>query len=345
VKAREFVESRAPDWDRVRELAERAERNRFRGLDKRSLDELTLGYRRMISDLALAQARFPRSRLLSELERAVARLHNVVYRGRKARWPDVRRTFSREIPRTVRAHWRYLVAALALFFVPAFTAYGVGMLRPALARTLVPSEVLEAAESGKLHTDRVLTLAPPSWWSAKIATNNIAVVFAAFALGIVLGLPTVFLLILNGVMIGMVLAVYDQYGLAGRLWTFLIGHGVTEISAICLAGAAGLLLGDAVVAPGWRSRRDAMSENGRDAVRIVTGLIPTLTVAGLVEGFISPSPIYPAPLKWVIGFGLGTALWLWLLVGGSDLDVDLTGSAIGGLEGREPSRSRRSIAM
>jgi uncharacterized membrane protein SpoIIM required for sporulation len=331
VNAHRFVADRAADWQRVQDLAARAEKRRFRGLDKATLDALALGYRRMTSDLALAQARFPASQLLSDLERSVARLHNVIYRGRAHRWRDARRTLIDEIPRTVRVHWRYLAVASALLFVPALVAYGVGMARPELARTLMPERILAAAEAGKVHTDGLLELTPSSWLSSSIATNNIGVVFGAFALGLTCGLGTMLVLLLNGIQLGLILAFYQHHALAERMLAFIVAHGVAELSAICLAGAAGLLLGDALVAPGWASRGAALERNGRDAVRIVIGLIPTLTLAGLIEGFVSPSPAYPVAAKVVIGVSLGLVLWLWLGFGGSAAD-----RALPTLAGREP---------
>ncbi|MBK7972820.1 MAG: stage II sporulation protein M [Deltaproteobacteria bacterium] len=320
MNAQRFKTERASEWRRVGALAARAEKSRFRGLDKATLDELTLGYRRMTSDLALVQARFPESQLGADLERVVARLHNVIYRGRQHRWRDVRTSLIAEIPRTVRARWRYVAVASALLFVPALVAYGVGLARPELARAFMPARIQEAAEAGRVHTDGLLEMMPSSWLSSAIATNNIAVVFSTFALGLLAGVGTIFSLGFNGIQLGLVLAFYQDHHLAGRMLAFIVGHGVTELSAICLAGAAGLLLGDALIAPGWSSRGAALAANGRDAVRIVTGLIPTLALAGLIEGFVSPSPAYPVSAKVILGVSLGLTLWLWLGVGGSGAD-------------------------
>lgn len=326
MNAQRFTAERAADWRRVEALASRAERSRFRGLDKTTLDELALGYRRMTSDLALVQARFPDSQLAADLERVVARLHNVIYRGREHRWRDVRTSLMAEIPRTVRARWRYVAVASALLFVPALVAYGVGVARPELALAAMPEGIREAADAGRVHTDGLLEMMPSSWLSSAIATNNIAVVFSTFALGLLAGVGTIFSLTFNGIQLGLVLAYYQEHHLAGRMLAFIVGHGVTELSAICLAGAAGLMLGDALIAPGWASRGAALAANARDAVRIVSGLVPTLTLAGLIEGFVSPSPAYPVIAKVVLGVSLGLTLWLWLAVGGSEADRPLGGT-------------------
>ena len=98
-----------------------------------------------------------------------------------------------------------------------------------------------------------------------------------------------------------------------------------ELSAICVAGGAGLLLGDALVAPGERTRRDALVANGREAIRLVLGLIPVLIVAGLVEGFISPSDAYPPWSKAAVGISLGIVMWAWLLLGGRNADDEAHG--------------------
>jgi uncharacterized membrane protein SpoIIM required for sporulation len=121
----------------------------------------------------------------------------------------------------------------------------------------------------------------------------------------------------NGLNIGAVLALTYRAGFGNDLVTFMVGHGVIELTCIFIAGGAGLLIGSAIIAPGDLSRFDALRIRGREAVLLVVGCIPLLVVAGTIEGFISPAPIAPA-FKFATAAITGVALYSYLLLGGRD---------------------------
>jgi uncharacterized membrane protein SpoIIM required for sporulation len=169
------------------------------------------------------------------------------------------------------------------------------------------------------------------WWerlneanqigSSQIFTNNIRVTFYAFALGAVFGLGTLYVLAFNGAMFGAIIALTYRAGFGNDLMSFVVGHGVIELSCIFLAGGAGLLIGTALLMPGDLSRGDALKSRGMDAVRLIIGCVPVLVVAGIIEGFISPQPI-PAVIKIAIGLLTGTTLWLYLWLAGRETEEE-----------------------
>jgi uncharacterized membrane protein SpoIIM required for sporulation len=148
-----------------------------------------------------------------------------------------------------------------------------------------------------------------------IIANNVQVTFVAFAGGILAGIGTVLALVFNGVLLGGVAAAFANQGQSLHLWTFVLPHGIIELMAIAIAGGAGLWLGSALWMPGRRTRREALTMRGREAVGLIAGTTLLLIVAGLIEGFVSPAPI-PRAAK--LGFALLTAvlLALYLLFGG-----------------------------
>jgi uncharacterized membrane protein SpoIIM required for sporulation len=146
-------------------------------------------------------------------------------------------------------------------------------------------------------------------------TNNIQVAFAAFAGGILAGTLTVFVLVQNGLFFGSILAATQQAGLAPDLLTFVVGHGVIELSVIFLAGGAGLRMASALLNPGDLSRKDALRIRGAQAVRMVLGCIPMLVIAGCLEAFLSPTHA-PWGVKVAVGLAGGGALWGYLLFAG-----------------------------
>ncbi|MDZ4875655.1 MAG: hypothetical protein CLLPBCKN_005075 [Chroococcidiopsis cubana SAG 39.79] len=140
--------------------------------------------------------------------------------------------------------------------------------------------------------------------STNIMTNNISVSFAAVSGGITAGLYTTFLLVYNGLSIGAVATLVGQNNLAYPFWAFVFPHGALELPAIFFAGGAGFLIARAIVFPGKYKRGDAIKFYGTQAAQLVLGIVPMLVIAGIIEGFFSPSPIVPSPLKYLAGIGL-----------------------------------------
>src|SRR6266550_5909162 len=163
------------------------------------------------------------------------------------------------------------------------------------------------------------------WWedlneanqvgASSIFTHNIQVTIYTFAFGALFGVGTLFYLAYNGATIAAVLALTYRAGFGNDLLTFMVGHGVIELTCIFIAGGAGLLIGYALLVPGDLSRADALKARGMEAVRLVIGCVPLLVVAGIIEGFISPAPINPA-IKFGIGILTGIALYSYLLLAG-----------------------------
>jgi uncharacterized membrane protein SpoIIM required for sporulation len=163
------------------------------------------------------------------------------------------------------------------------------------------------------------------WWedlneanqvgASSIFTHNIQVTIYTFAFGALFGVGTIFYLAYNGANIASVLALTYRAGFGNDLLTFMVGHGVIELSCIFIAGGAGLLIGSALLMPGDLSRADALKSRGKDAVRLMMGVAVLLVVAGIIEGFISPAPI-PATIKFSVAAITGLALYSYLLLAG-----------------------------
>ena len=145
-----------------------------------------------------------------------------------------------------------------------------------------------------------------------IFTNNIQVAFLAFAGGVLCGLGTMYVLVSNGLVLGGVLGAAQFYGVAPPVWSFISPHGYLELTCIVIAGAAGLMLGNALLRPGLRLRREALARASRRAVELVVGAAPVLVLAGLIEGFISPSELV-IPVKLAFGPAAGIGLYALLL--------------------------------
>ena len=311
-----FISKRKNSWQRLEELLQTLDRTRLRRLDRREVRELAALYRRTSSDLAIARAESRDPRLVGYLNSLVVRAHGRIYRGEaKEGVGRVREFFASELPRTFRRTWRYTFAAFLVFtFFFVFAIIATGRDPNFAALTGVDP-------SHPNFTQRI------RWWqelneanqigASLIGTNNIFVTFLAFAFGASAGIGTLYVLAFNGAMIGSVLALTFRAGFGHELVAFMVGHGVVELSCIFLAGGAGLLIGSAILAPGDLTCADALRLRGRDAVTLVIGCIPLLTITGIIEGFISPAPIQPA-IKYGIGITTGIALYSYFLLAGRD---------------------------
>src|SRR5439155_12636659 len=207
----------------------------------------------------------------------------------------------------------YLLVSALLLFGPALLAYLAALLDSPLRDAFVPAQLRTVMASGRTWTDIQPGVRPGM--ATIIFTNNIQVAFLAFSGGVLVGLGTVYVLVSNGLALGGVLGAAQFYGVAPLLWSFISPHGYLELTCIVIAGAAGLMLGDALLRPGLLLRREALAHASRQAVELVMGAAPVLVVAGLIEGFVSPSDL-PIVVKLVFGPLAGLGLYALLLAVG-----------------------------
>ncbi|NJN15357.1 MAG: stage II sporulation protein M [Oscillochloris sp.] len=305
-----FIARKRTDWERLNALLVRA----GAGLDTLSAAELIeMGrlYRQATSDLAVARRDFPRHQLAAYLNDLVARSHGAIYRNAGPRPATMLTFFSSVFPQAFRATWPATLAAFLMFLIPALAAFIVTFRDPTLAGALLPGSepVIEQIQAGE---EWWLTINDsPAAASAQIMTNNIGVAIRAFAGGITLGIYTFWVLVTNGLLIGVVAGAAQRFGFAGNLWGFVAAHGVIELSIIFIAGGAGLQLGWSILRPGLLSRRAALVVAARRAVLLLLGVVPLFIIAGLIEGFISPANL-PLWIKLTVAAGSGIALAAYL---------------------------------
>ena len=307
-----FVAARRARWDRLASLLSRASSPRG-GLSVEDLEELARLYRQTTSDLATARRNFPGDPSTVYVNQLVARGHAVIYREPAVPLSRIRRFFTRTLPAEYRGAWPYLVAAAALFFGPMVAALLAVAVSPDAATLFLPAAIIAEVKAGAEWLD--IELPRRSLSASLIMTNNIQVSFSALAGGMLAGLGTVYILILNGLFIGSLMGAFVAYGLTTRLLWFVAPHGFLELSVIVIAGGCGLMLARAIVWPGLRPRSEALVEAGSRSVRLLLGILPFLLVAGLVEGFVSPAD-FAWQLKLAIGLFTAIVMYGYLLLVG-----------------------------
>jgi len=309
-----MVARKQPRWGAFQAMTERVARHGLDALSAGELPDFAARYREVAADLARARTYRADPTTLAWLERLVATGHNALYRDDRRTWRRVWAFISRDCPAAVVGASRYVFLAAALFLIPALAGYAVLRSRPDLAPELLPDVVLERAEAGGLRQSAgqgyvVSSAQERPLVASMIISNNVRVAFLCFAGGIAFGVGSLVLLAFNGLFLGAISGHFANAGLLGYLCTFVVGHGVLELFAIWVAGAAGFLLGRSLIAPGELTRRDALVLSGRRAIRMIGVVVVMLVIAGVIEGFVSASQW---PLSARVGASGGSVVFLML---------------------------------
>jgi uncharacterized membrane protein SpoIIM required for sporulation len=305
-----WLEKRRPHWMRLEQLVALSGRGSVASLKPAELQELALLYRQSASDLASVREDPASKQLAVYLNQLLGRAHNLIYMGRRSSRRGIWTFYKDTYPAIFRETFPDTFAAFVLFLAAAFAGFLMGIADPAFSRFFLGPQMIETIERHKMWTQSIVTIKPLA--SSAILTNNISVAFSTFALGITAGIGTVYMMLLNGLMMGVVAVACWREGMSLPLWSFVAAHGVLELPAIFIAGGAGIGIARGLLFPGTLPRRESLVRAGTRSVKLVLGTIPMLLVAGFVEGFVSPSDL-PAKIKFMLAGGLGTLLVLYLM--------------------------------
>ncbi|UUN87711.1 stage II sporulation protein M [Pseudomonas extremorientalis] len=272
-------------------------------------------YRRLCQHLALAQERGYSSYLVDPLQQLALRGHQQLYRHRSQLAANALSFVLADFPRLVREQWRFVLIASLLFFGSLVGIALLVYLFPDLIYSIVsPQQVAEMQgmyDPDASRLGRAAERASSEDWMmfGYYVMHNIGIAFQTFAAGLVFGLGSVFFLIFNGLIIGAVSGHLTEIGYGQTFWSFVIGHGAFELTAIALAGAAGLQLGWALIAPGQLTRGESLRLAARKSVQMLCGVMIFLLIAAFIEAYWSSTTVITPWVKYLVG------AVLWLLVG------------------------------
>ncbi len=291
LKSHRFRAEREADWHRLEMLLDKFERGRAAQLSDDDVVSIPVLYRSALSSLSAARAVSLDQSLIAYLESLCTRAYFCVYGTRANMGERMIRFFARDWPAAVRALWRETVVSGAFGLLGAFIAFFLVRSGAQWFYAFMPRDLAEgrdpSASAKDLHKILFETHGAEGlgFFSSFLFTHNAEIALLSFALGFACCLPSAFFVFYNGLTIGALYAVYVDQGLGVELGGWLFIHGVTELFAITLAGAAGFRIGWALAFPGRLARLDAMIVAGRDAALVMVGVVVMLAVAGVLEGF------------------------------------------------------------
>jgi len=315
VKQAAFEQHYAVDWQSFEQWLDS---NDKQGGKKKYTPTITLAdreipraYRHICQLLAIARERQYSPDLIDRLNRLALRGHHLLYGARGGRAAPMLEFLAAGFPSLVRAEWRLVVAAMVLFAGPLLVLIAVLSSNPDFIHYFVDPAGLarfqEMYDPGnprlgmRQADDNLMMFAFYIW-------NNVKIGFQTFATGVLLGIGTVYFLLFNGAQIGAVAGYFSGANFTETFWSFVSGHSAMELTAIMLSGAAGLKMGASLIAPGQRTRKAALMEAARPAVRLMYGAALMFVIAALIEGFWSPLTAFPAATKYAVG------IVMWVLV-------------------------------
>jgi uncharacterized membrane protein SpoIIM required for sporulation len=295
-----YVAVHRPEWFRLRHLVDRA--SRPRRMTAAELDELVELYQRVATQLSVIRSRSHDQNMVDDLAGLVTRARAAVAGSADPGWHAVGQYFVVTFPAAVYAR-RWWVIATTVGSLLIALACALWILHDPVARAnLVPPD--QVTQLCRQDFASYYTENPASSFASEVWTNNAWVSAQAIAFGVLLGVPTLIVLLLNAVNLGVVGGYMSGCGQSGQFFSLILPHGLLELTVVFVAGAVGLRLGWSIIDPGGRRRAEALATEGRAAVSITIGLAVALAVSGVIEAFVTPSGLPTA-----VRIGIGVLAW------------------------------------
>ncbi len=313
-----YLDEHKDNWRRLEDLLDLLKGSGLRGLSRIEVREFGELYRRAAADLAIARAETRDPKLINYLNSLVIRAHGRIYRAESQGMELIAKFFSHDFPEAFRRNWVYMAIAFGIF-----GGFGVfGFIATWIDLDFTHFVSLSGATEQIIANDH--------WWTSlndsnqigatAIMSNNIIVTIRAFAFGAFFGVGAFYDLAFEGARLGSVFAACYKLNppFGNELASFVVGHGVIELSCIFFCGGSGMMIGYSMIDPGDLTRSQALKKKGLEAARIVIGCACFLVVAGTIEGFLSPSDLPPA-VKIATGIITGIVMYSYLFFVGREL--------------------------
>ncbi len=310
-----FIQKHRDQWNRLEQsLQEVTKGGRAKNPEK--LEQFLSSYQKVSHHLSFCQTYYPNEEITTYLNELVGKAHAILYRDQVNSSQQIKTFFGQTFIRLLIEQWKFVALAFVLFLVGGLGGFLAIINNPLNLYSVLPIEMANAIDPSQLGKNTENIDSP--LMSTQIMTNNIQVALLAFASGITFGIGTIYLLIYNGIIIGALAAVFWQHDKFYDFWAFIVPHGIIELTAIFIAGGAGLLMGYRLLVPGSFSRIFQLKKQSLRSVQLLLGTLPLFIIAGIIEGYITPAPI---SLEWKYGVALITLFALIFYIGWGSLSL------------------------
>ncbi|MEH7526445.1 stage II sporulation protein M [Bacillus sp. JJ1503] len=311
MNVKQFIKQHREDWQKLEQMAasiKKRKRN-YSGTDIHYFYKL---YQKAAHNLSYSQTYFPNEDVTQYLNALVSKSHNLLYKNQITSMKQIRYFFRTKFIGLLIEQWKFIIAAMLLFTFGAVGSFFSVVDDPMHIYSILPADIAQGVDPDKLSSSDGAV--DSSFMSASIMTNNIQVAILAFAGGVTFGILTIYLLIYNGIIVGALAALFWNHGMSYDFWAYIVPHGMIELTAIFIAGGAGLLMGYKLFVPGNLSRGFQLKQQANRSVQLLLGTIPLFVIAGIIEGFITPAAI-SLEAKYIVAFITVIGLILYIVIG------------------------------
>ncbi|WP_407270803.1 stage II sporulation protein M [Radiobacillus sp. PE A8.2] len=311
MNVKQFIKQHRTDWNQLEQLITLLQKSKhhYNGRDINNFDRL---YQKVAQHLSYSQTYFSNEEVTSYLNGLVSKSHNLLYKDQVSSMKQIQHFFASKFVGLLLEQWKFIVIAFVLFTLGGVGSFLAVMDDPLHLHTILPANIAQGVDPDRLGENH--DAIDSSVMSASIMTNNMQVAILAFAGGITFGLLTVYLLIYNGIIIGALAALFMTYDKSYEFWAYIVPHGMIELTAIFIAGGAGLLMGYKLFVPGAYSRGFQLKQQAKRSVQLLLGTLPLFVIAGVIEGFITPAQL-SLEAKYVFALITVFGLMLYMVTG------------------------------
>jgi uncharacterized membrane protein SpoIIM required for sporulation len=299
-----FIRTYEGDWQRLDAACRRGGEG-LAHMDGREIADVVRLYLRASTNLTEVRSRYHDPALERHLNELVGRARQAVYSGRPRTSRGFVAVFGARYRHAIRETAPFILVAAALMVVVILATWLWVAWSPAARAGVIPPQAQDAIR--RFSGGRDPSLGPSQAVAPTILFNNVQVAFLAFALGITLGIGTIYIVVQNAALLGVLAGAFQAAGHAAGFWALIVPHGLLELTAICISAGAGLRIGWAIIDPGDRSRTKALAEEAASAVMVVIGVIPAFIVAAAIEGFVTGTGGVPVVVQVTLGVVVSVA--------------------------------------
>lgn len=293
MKEQIFIKNNTDIWNNLEQYYSKVKRKGFKSLSSNETKEYLHLFRCTSHNLAYAKTHYGNSNTVLYLNSLIGKCHSHIYGVKKSSLSELKNFICYTFPNLARELKYYILLSFGIFMLGALLSFIMTYINPSTASLFVPQSYIDGMKSGTAGHGGMESYLSPIM-SSQIMTNNIKVSFLAFVFGITAGIGTLYTLFFNGTLMGGLSAlVYVYKNDPLNYWSLILPHGVFELTAIFISGAAGLLIAKNMLIPGELSRWQSIVRAAKKSISLILGVIVMLIIAGLIEGFFTPMGINP----------------------------------------------------